>query len=395
MSSAREPLDYNGLAANTAGLPAPWYYDAEQYRRELAAIWYRQWIYVARSSELAEPRAFRAVAIGEQQILLVRDEAGTLNGFHNTCRHRGAVLCREAAGRLPRAALVCPYHAWVYGLDGNLQRTTSKSHAAGFDVADYPLYRVAVREWNGFVFVALADTGAPLEHSFDDAATRLDAWRLDELVVGHVFTKQIECNWKVFWENYNECLHCPGVHPRLSQLVPIFGRALMEERDDPDWRAHAGETDPKFKGGLRAGAVTWSMNGQTSAAGFAGLAASDRAAGHVYLTSLPSVFIVGHVDYVRVVRLLPLGAERTELRVEYLFTPATLASPGFDLANIVDFTNLVMSEDAAVCELNQRGLRALPHTAGVVMPEEYLIGRLHAWIRLQLAASARGPRGEP
>jgi Rieske 2Fe-2S family protein len=117
---------------------------------------------------------------------------------------------------------------------------------------------------------------------------------------------------------------------------------------------------------------------------FPGLSEADRKAAHIYMTSLPSMFIVGHVDYVRVVRLLPLGAERTELRVEYLFAPQTLADAHFDLANIVDFTNLVMSEDAQVCELNQQGLRALPHARGVVMPEEYVVKQLHDWIKAEL-----------
>jgi Rieske 2Fe-2S family protein len=95
--------------------------------------------------------------------------------------------------------------------------------------------------------------------------------------------------------------------------------------------------------------------------------------------------MVGHVDYVRVVRLRPLGPELTELRVEYLFSPETLALPGFDMRNVVDFTNTVMTEDAEVCELNQRGLRAAPHAAGVVMPEEYVIRQFHEWIEAELA----------
>ena len=63
----------------------------------------------------------------------------------------------------------------------------------------------------------------------------------------------MQCNWKIFWENYNECLHCPGVHPQLSQLVPLYGRGLLEERDDPEWQSHAADPDPKFKGGVRSG----------------------------------------------------------------------------------------------------------------------------------------------
>ena len=96
------------------------------------------------------------------------------------------------------------------------------------------------------------------------------------------------------------------------------------------------------------------------------------------------MFIVGHVDYVRVVRLRPLAPEQTELRVEYLFPAETLADAGFDMRNIVEFTNRVMTEDAEVCELNQQGLRALAHRRGVVMPEEYVIKQLHDWIDAEL-----------
>ena len=375
---------FNGLTELVGGLPAEWYYDGGQYRRELEKIWYRNWIYVGRSSELTGARAYKSVAVGDQQLLLVRDEAGVLRGFHNTCRHRGSALCREPSGHLRSGAIVCPYHAWVYNLQGELLRTSSKTQPAGFDKRDFPLYCVRVVEWSGFVFVALAEPTVSLAQSFDQPIDRMAAWGLEDLVVGHVLKKTIECNWKIFWENYNECLHCPGVHPQLSQLVPIFGRALLEERDDPNWREHLADDDPKYKGGLRAGAVSWSRDGQASAAQFPALSEADRKAGHIYMTSLPSMFIVGHVDYVRVVRLLPLGAERTELSVEYLFAPQTLESPQFDLGNIVEFTNLVMSEDAEACELNQRGLRALAHARGVVMPEEYVIKQLHDWIKTQL-----------
>ena len=175
------------------------------------------------------------------------------------------------------------------------------------------------------------------------------------------------------------------MHPQLSQLVPIYGRGLLEERDDPQWRAHAADSDPKFKGGLRSGAVTWSLDGRTTGMPFPDLSDADRKAGHVYMTGLPSVFLVGHADYVRVVRLLPMGPERTELRGEYLFSPQTLADPKFDLRNVVEFTNRVMTEDAQVCELNQAGLHARPHVRGVVMPEEYVIRQFHEWLGAELA----------
>ena len=121
-------------------------------------------------------------------------------------------------------------------------------------MADYPLYKIKVHEWNGFIFVALTDHPPPFDRIFDVPLDRLDAWRLGELALGHAFVKTIQSNWKIFWENFNECLHCPGVHPKLSSLVPIYGRGFIEERDDPHWTRHAADSDPKFKGGVRAGA---------------------------------------------------------------------------------------------------------------------------------------------
>lgn len=384
VTSDHRAAGYTGLTELTEGLPAESYFDPRQYERELQRIWYRNWIYACRSSEVALKRAFRTFEVGDQKILLVRGDDGGLKGFHNTCRHRGALLCREREGTLRSPAIVCPYHAWTYSLDGDLTRTSSRAHAEGFDLADYPLYEINVHEWSGFVFVALAGDPPAFERMFDTPLNRLDAWPLKDLVLGHALEKTVHSNWKIFWENYNECLHCPSVHPRLSNLVPIFGRGLLEERDDPEWSDHRNDSDPKYKGGLRDGAATWSNDGKLAGREFAGLSDEDRKLGHVYMTGLPSMFIVGHVDYVRVVRLLPLDPERTQMRVEYLFSAQTLASPDFDMTTVVEFTNLVMTEDADVCELNQQGLHAAPHVRGVVMPEEYVIRQFHEWVAAEL-----------
>ena len=379
----RDP-GYTGLRTAVAGLPASYYFDPAHHQRELTRIWYRNWIYVCRSSAIGTPRAYRTLAVGDQSILVVRGEDHVARAFHNTCRHRGAALCRTPEGRFPAAGIVCPYHSWRYSLSGELLQTSSKQHGDGFDLRDFPLYRLPLTEWNGFVFAALTGEPPPFAASFDLPLTRLDAWHLGELLLGHTLRKTIRCNWKVFWENYNECLHCPGVHPRLAQLVPLFGRALLERRDDPRWQDHAADDDPQYGGGLRRGAESWSMDGRSVGVPFPEVSAEDRQAGHVYLTSVPSVFIVAHVDYVRVVRLLPLGPEQTEMSIEFLFLPETLKDPNRNIMNAVEFTDIVMSEDAEICELNQRGLHGLAHAHGVLMPEEYAIRQFQSWVSGEL-----------
>jgi Rieske 2Fe-2S family protein len=391
MASSSTPIrrdpGYLGLTSVIESLPAAHYFDPEQYQRELSRIWYRNWVYVCRSSDIARPRAYRTFGLGDQSLLVVRGEDRVARAFHNTCRHRGSVLCRDAAGTLPAAGIVCPYHAWRYSLRGELLQTSSRAPGEGFELRDFPLFGVPLTEWNGFIFISLTDQPPPFEASFDLPSTRLDDWPLAELAVGHRLTKTIHCNWKVFWENYNECLHCPGVHPRLSQLVPIFGRGLLERRDDPKWQDNADDDDPKFEGGVRRGAASWTMDGQPVGVPFPKVSEADRRLGHIYLTSLPSVFLAAHVDYVRVVALRPRGPELTEMSIEFLFLPETLADPKRDIMKAVQFTDIVMSEDAAICEVNQRGLHALPLRSGVLMPEEYALRQFHDWVRAEMTRS--------
>ncbi|CCV07607.1 putative dioxygenase [Mesorhizobium metallidurans STM 2683] len=388
--SERDP--YNGLTRAEPTLPSSAYWDAEAYQRDLDAIWYKSWLLVCREADLAQPLAFRTFRIGTQEIVVLRDETGALRAFHNTCRHRGSQLCQESEGRLKARLITCPYHAWSYSLRGDLVRVPSKSLPEGFDKAEHPLYRVALSVWSGFVFVNLAeDAGGSAETSFDPASGDLSNWPLETLVSGHVLRKVMNCNWKIFWENFNECLHCPGVHKDLSRLVPIYGRGLMGRHDDPQWARHADNDAPEFSGGLRAGAETWSSDGQAHGPVFADLTPAERAAGQTYATSLPSMFIVGHVDYVRTVRLVPLGPEQTELTAEWLFSSEALEAPSADIDNIVAFGRQVLEEDAGICEVNQKGLRSMRHKAGVLMPEEYDLHRFHNWVRERSAAHSPKP----
>lgn len=383
-SSARRDPGYLGLTSAVETLPASWYFDPAHYAHEMKQIWQRNWVYVCRSSAIEKPRSYRTLELGGQSVLAVRGEDGVARAFFNTCRHRGAALCRTSEGRFTSAGIVCPYHSWRYSLRGELVQISSVQPGDGFDRHDYPLYGLPVTEWNGFIFTALTHDPPPFARSFDLPLERLDDWHLERLALGHTLRKTINCNWKVFWENYNECLHCPGVHPKLAQLVPIFGRALLEPRDDPSWQDHATDADPKFAGGLRRGAQSWTMDGNPVGALFPDVNDADRKAGHLYLTSVPSVFIVAHIDYVRVVRLLPLGPELTDMSIEFLFMPDTLSEKR-DISGAVEFTNIVMSEDAEICEVNQRGLHALPHDKGVLMPEEYAIRQFQEWVRSELS----------
>ena len=354
-----------------ATLPANAYYDADHFAREQKTIWARNWVYAARANDMAA-MSMRRLSVAGENLILVKDAEGAFTCFHNTCRHRGAELCQASEKRLKSKLIACPYHGWTYDLKGRLVRTPFVSITPDFKKEEQGLFEVAVKEWNGFVFVCLADDPP----DFDGVAD-LDNWPMRDLATGHVMVKEIACNWKIFWENYNECLHCPGIHPELSAMVPVYGKGYMAANEAPDWTPDT----PLPTHQLKDGAGTWSMTGALCGPAFPGLTREQLAAGSHFVTLLPTMYIVAHADFVRAVSLNALGPERTELRAEFLFAPETLAAPGFDPKPVVDFATLVMLQDGAACEMNQRGLHSSRYSHGTLMPQEFEVHRFHEWIR--------------
>jgi glycine betaine catabolism A len=320
-------------------------------------------------------------------VVTVRGSDGGLAAFHNVCRHRGAEICAQGAGALRRPLLTCPYHAWTYDLAGRLLAIGHARAVEGFDRADHGLVPLGLAEWGGLVFVNAHGSGQGVGQAEFDTALGADLsplanWPLASLQPVRSETTEIACNWKVFWENFNECLHCPGVHKELSELVPIYGRGIMVREDDPDWRSRADSDDPRVTGRLRDGAESWTADGRAVGPTLPGLAAGDVARGHTYAVALPSLFVVGHADHARVMRVLPLAPERTLVEATWLLPPDRIGQ--VDLDRLTGLARHVIAEDAAACETNQRGLSAAPFEAGTLMGEEYEVHAFHAWLRARL-----------
>lgn len=360
------------------GLPRDAYLSPVWFTREMRAIFSRDWICAGPLAEVP-PGTMRRVMLGDAAVLLCRAADGALAAYHNTCPHRGAELC--AAPEAPLGALIrCAYHAWAFAAgDGRLISTGHAHPTPDFDPAAHGLKPVALRLWAGFVFLSAAAVPGPLVA--DVPLSTLDRWPMEALTTGHRHSVTIPCNWKVFWENYSECLHCPGVHPELCDLVPVYRQGLMA----PDEAPGPAPDLPAFEpGALKPDAVTWSADGQPCGPVFPALTDAERAAGHTFVTLWPSAFVVAHVDHARLVTLEPLGPGETRLTARWLFPPETLAQPGFDAARVAAFATRVLEQDAAACALNQRGIASPAFARARLMPEEYEIHRFHRWVLSRL-----------
>ncbi|MDP9198989.1 MAG: aromatic ring-hydroxylating dioxygenase subunit alpha [Pseudomonadota bacterium] len=378
------------LDRTTASLPAAWYYDPAQYVRELEAIWYRDWICVGRAEELREAGDYVVASVGEESLILTRDREGRARAFHNTCRHRGSLLCATSRGRFANGRIVCPYHAWSYGLSGELLATPRMELQPDFRRESYPLYAVHLDTWGGFLFVNLCEKPATTLASFlGIEGENVRRWPLADLVSVHREVSTLACNWKLFWENYSECYHCPGIHPELCRVMPIYREGLLSYADSRSSAppGKAGDSRPRVAPGF----VTWTLDGQTKLPLIGGPSAADRALGAVFASFTANLFVVAHPDYVRSVRIAARGPEQVELTVDWLLPPGVAEQHADELEKMIALGKLVVAQDGRVCELNQQGLRSRRHLEGVLMPQEAALHEFHEWLRARLAAHEESP----
>jgi phenylpropionate dioxygenase-like ring-hydroxylating dioxygenase large terminal subunit len=327
-------------------LPAEAYTSQAVFDWEVGHLFEDGWVCIGRAEDVGEPGDQRAYRIGNEGILVVRDREGRLRGFYNTCRHRGHELLEPGAARNLRA-IKCPYHAWVYQLDGTLGAAPRFGDQEGFDKTDYPLIAARIHEWNGWVFVNASGAAVPFEEYVGNLDELLAPWEAGRLFVGATHEYVIEANWKTITENYHECYHCPSIHPALCVVTPP---------DSGDNFPHDGH----WVGGsmeLKEFAATMSLTGASEGVRIRGL--SDRQAREVYYFGLfPNLLLSLHPDYVMAHRFEPLGPGRSKVECQWLFPPEAKDRPGFSPGYASEFWDITNREDWLACESVYRGLHS-------------------------------------
>lgn len=208
-------------------LPAWTYREPGFLAAEIARVFRPSWQVVCHTGNLPGPGSYHTLAFLDETILVVRGEDRVVRGFHNVCRHRAARLLDGEAGTCG-SRIVCPYHAWTYGLDGRLIGVPDRAAFGALDFSRHGLAPVETEIWRGFVFVRLASgqgsSVAEMMAPYDD---ELDCYRFHELVpLGRVTLRERAVNWKNVGDNYADALHIRVAHPGLTRL---FGRGYGVE----------------------------------------------------------------------------------------------------------------------------------------------------------------------
>jgi Rieske 2Fe-2S family protein len=333
-------------------LPARYYVEPAWFAAEMERLFARLWICVGRMDALGSRGAFLRRDVAGASVLVVNDGSGRPNAFHNVCRHRGTQLCDAGAGAFP-GSIQCPYHGWTYDLSGRLIGAPQMDAVEGFTREDYPLRGVACDVWDGHVFVNLAGSSPSLADQLRDLPARFAPWRMRELRMVRRIDYDVRANWKLIVQNYNECLHCPIIHPLLNRMHHYLGAD------------NAPTTDSYCGGamGLKDGVETLSVDGRRRRAVLPGLGPSERALVN-YFAVYPNLLLTLHPDYMLTVTIWPIAPDRTRLECEWHCHPDEIARPGFVYEDAVEFWDVTNREDWAISERSQQGIGSRGYTPG-------------------------------
>jgi Rieske 2Fe-2S family protein len=289
-------------------LPRESYIADHVYAAEQERVFAALWNCVGRASRLAHAGDYMVRSIAGESIIVVRGHDGALRAFFNVCRHRGTELCTDVSGRFGQV-IQCPYHAWTYTIEGALVGAPHMHDVAGFDKEAYALHAAAVAECDGFVFVCLAPSPPPFMEWFAPIADRLGRFGLALLEAGHGTEYDVRANWKLVFENYSECLHCPVIHPELAARLP-YESGANDLVDGPFLGGYMTIADPHESA---------TMTGRSCAPAIHPTLDADERRRAYYYSVMPNLLISIHPDYVNYYLLTPLAPDRTRVDSEWLF----------------------------------------------------------------------------
>ena len=355
-------------------LPARYYTDPEIFRRELETFFFGMWVCAGREEQVENPGDYFLSEIAGESIIVTRDSGGALRAFYNVCRHRGTRMCREQEGKFA-ARIQCPYHGWTYGLDGKLLGAPHMDEAT-LRREDYPLHAVHVAAWEGNVFLNLSRDASPLLEQLADLPQKFAPWNMQELRIYKRHDYEVKANWKLIVLNYNECLHCPILHPLLTRITDT----MSGDNDMPR---------STYIGGsmlFRGAAQTMSTDGQRRRDYLPGLNEEQRKQ-VLYYAVYPNLLLSLHPDYVMAHRLWPLAADLTRVICEWYFHPAEMAKPEFVAEDALEFWDKTNREDWLISEQSQQGISSRAYTPGPYSPRE---GLPMAFDRMILEREKRG-----
>jgi choline monooxygenase len=364
-----DPLHYRKVrrpALEAETLPA-WSYTSQAfYDREVERIFRKEWNFVGRADEIPKRGDYKVFDLVGESVIVLRDRDGRLRAFANNCRHRGTRLL-DGSGNCK--SIACPYHAWVYALDGRRISSLGMEETSGFDPASFGLLTIRLEEWAGFLFVNLSPGGESLAAYLGDLPQRFAAYDLADMVCVRRKEYDLACNWKLYVENAMEDYHTPTVHRKSIGLQ----KTALEQGGSGAW-------DAIFMPAPRTIAVL-PEDIDSAFPPIAGLSGKP-ASGTFFTVIYPCTFFATTQDCMWWLQEFPLGPGRTRVSVGSCFPSATVARPDFaeKVRKYYKRWDKSLPEDNAISERQQAGLATSFAPPGRLSVHEPAVHRIANWV---------------
>lgn len=374
------------LARRRSGysLERPFYTAPEVFALDMQHIFYREWLYAIPAAQLPKAGSYVVHTVGDYSVIIIRGQDGVIRALHNSCRHRGSVLCKAASGHVPK--IVCPYHQWTYELDGKL--LYARDMGADFDASQHGLKPVHCRELCGLVYICLAAEAPDFDTFAAMARPYLEIHDLTDAKVAHVSSIIEKGNWKLVWENNRECYHCSGNHPALCRSFPLdpdVAGVMADGSVPPRLQAHydrceAAGAPAQFRiddGGqfrfarmpLQEGALSYTMDTKAAVTKPLGRVSLPDA-GTLLKFHYPTTWNHFLPDHSLTFRVTPVSPTETQVTTTWLVHKDAVEGVDYDLKRLTEVWEHTNDEDRIVVENNQKGINSPMYEPGPYSPRE-------------------------
>ncbi len=315
-------------------IPSSWYTDPRFHELDRLCLFGTTWQGIGHASQVAQPGSHFVAEVAGNPIIVVRGKDNVLRAFYNVCRHRGGPL---ATGDGCAKVLQCQYHGWTYTLEGQLRGVPKFNRVELFDQNAFGLIQVAVDSWEDLIFVNLAAQPEPLERTLGGIRERIAPLTPKEMRLERRVDYEIECNWKVYIDNFLEGYHIPFVHPELCKIY--------------DYQQYDTETTESYS--LQSAPLTSDENVYTDGGGEA-----------FYYFVFPNFMMNIVPGRLQTNLVVPIRNDRCRVIFWYYYTDVTSSESRRRIEADVEFSDHVQQEDIEICEHVQKGLGSVAYDRG-------------------------------
>lgn len=380
------PSIYDLLARRVPGhsLEQPFYTSPAIYDLDLKHIFYKEWLYAVPACQLAKTGSYVTMRVGAYEVIIVRGRDGEIRAFHNSCRHRGSLICKARQGQV--AKLVCPYHQWTYELDGKL--IWANDMGSDFDASKHGLKPVNLRNLEGLMYICLSDTPPDFEAFAELARPYLAIHDLNDAKVAYTSTIIEKGNWKLVWENNRECYHCSSNHPALCRSFPLDPNVagvspdgsvsdVLQAHFD---RCEASGAPAQFRIAadgqyrlarmpLQEKALSYTLDGKAAVNKNLGRVALPDA-GTLLKFHYPTTWNHFLPDHSLTFRVTPISPMETEVTTTWLVHKDAVEGVDYDLKRLTEVWIATNDEDREIVETNQQGILSPAYVPGPYSPNQ-------------------------